>query len=423
MYFDFTFGTIILFIIGVLFILVVRVICQKDVIGEKIGLIDKYMLVSLFVHIIWATLVDICSHYGYQYLVWDDETYHGFAMGTINDMSLYGTNLYYGLLRVLYSVFGKTTVTGRLTNLFFSVATIYPLSTIEYRLNSETKYSATRFFAYSPFMIFISYFEIKDIMLLFFFVSAYALVKRLTEEINVLYLLLLVAICVLNERFRSGSGVLPIAVLILSRIRGLGSNKVQKRLFIAISTVIVIAVALYIGQDYLQYGIYRIDRYQNWILRQFSESSIYNKFVITKITDIWKFPFCFLLYSLQPLDMLLGNMRFYSEFGMIAKIVDVPVLFFSILFLPAFVKKEKWNSLFFLIFYAFNSCINLTNARQGFFLYPIMYLMFYDSFLTIKQNDHEDGVRTIYRNEHNWRLFVNLFYIVWVLFVLYRFIH
>jgi hypothetical protein len=419
MYFTLTIGTLFLSIIGILFVLLVRTICQKDVLGEQIGQIDKFMLVSLFVHILWAFAVDLLSHAGYQYLVWDDETYHSFAMGSMYSADI-GSNLYSYILRFLYSTFGNTTVTGRIANLFFSVATIYPLATIEKRLNTETHYSATKFFAYSPFIIFISYFEIKDIILTFMFISSYAIVKRLTEKNSIPYLAVLIALCVISEQFRAGTGVLPIAILVLSRLRGPGSNKVQRRVFAVISTAIVLAIIIYIGQDYLQFGLYRIDRYQRWIFTQFSSDSLYSRFVVTQFADIWKIPFCFILYTLQPLDLLSGNMRYLTEFGMIAKIADVPILFFSILLLPRYIKKEKWNSLFFIVFYSFTSCINLTNSRQGFFLYPIMYLIFFDSFLSFEsQEEHADG-SLIYRNGHIWKLAVESFYFIWILFVLYR---
>ena len=349
MYFTITSGTIYLIIVGILFLLFVRAVCRNDIIGEQIGIIDKCVIISLFVHIIWAFLVDLLSHEGYEYLVMDDETYHKFAMGLIKYKDLYDGNIYHLFLHSLYRIFGQTTANGRIVNLFFSVVTIYPLATIENRLNKKTKYNATKFYAFSPFVVFISYFEIKDICLTFLFVSSYALVKRLIEKKSILYLSLLIIICFFSEQIREGTGVLPVSILVLSYIRFLGVNRCQRKVFGFICTVIVLGMAIYIGRDYLQYGNYRVDQYQRWIVSQFSNSSLYSKFVITKITDIWKMPFCFLLYTLQPLDMLSGNMRFFSEFGMLAKVVDVPILFFSIFFITGYVKKEKWNSLFFLI--------------------------------------------------------------------------
>lgn len=419
MYFSITVGTIPLIIIGLLFIMLVRGLCRRGVIQDKIGLIDKFMLFSLMLHLVWVLCVNLMSKAGYTYLIWDDESYYNFAMGST---SAYESNLYNIILKGLYDIFGKTTVIGRLTNLFFSVATVYPLATIEKRLNNDTEYRASRFFAYSPFMIFISYFEIKDIILMFCFVSAYAIVKKMIGKINIGYMVLLIAICIFMEQIRSGTGVIPIVVLILSRMHALGNTTRQKRLFAAISTAVVIAVGIYIGRDYISYGTYRIERYQNWIFTQFSSGSIYNWFVITKVADIWKFPFCFMLYALQPLDGLSGNMRFYSEFAIIAKIVDVPILLFSIVFLPKYIKKEKWCSLFFVMFYTFTSCINLTNARQGFFLYPIMYLIFFDSLLSIQETDSGDGALSIYKNAINWKQFVRIFQAIWILFVVYQLI-
>lgn len=423
MYFTITIGTIYLIIAGMLFLLIVRAICRNDVIEEQIGIIDKCVIISLFIHAIWAFIVDYLSHMGYQYLVMDDETYHKFAMGLIKYKELTDGNIYHLFLNLLYRIFGKTTANGRIANLFFSVATIYPLAIIEKRLNNETKYNGTRFYAFSPFIIFISFFEIKDICLTFLFISSYALVKKLTEKLSLIHIVLLLFICAVSEQIRDGAGVLPIAILVLSRIRLLGVNNNQRKVFGIISTIIVLGMAIYIGRDYLQYGNYRVEQYKRWIVNQFSSSSIYSKFVITKLTDIWKIPFCFLLYTLQPLDMLSGNMRFFSEFGMIAKFIDVPVLFFSVIFIPKYIKKEKWSSLFFIIMYVFTSCVNLTNARQGFFLYPIMYLIFFDSLLSIKENETNDEKVYLIKNEHNLKCGITVFSLLWFVFLLYRFIY
>lgn len=422
MYFTITTGTLFLIIVGMLFLLFVRAVCRNDVIGEQIGIIDKCVIISLFIHAIWAFFVDYLSQNGYQYLVMDDETYHQFAMGLIEFEKLTEGNIYHLFLKLLYRIFGQTTANGRIANLFFSIATIYPLATIEYRLNKRTKYYATRFYAFSPFIIFISYFEIKDICLTFLYISSYALVKKLTEKLSLIHIVLLLFICAVSEQIRDGAGVLPIVILVLSRIYLLGTNNNQIKLFGIISTVIVMGMAIYIGRDYLQYGSHRVDQYQRWIVNEFSSSSIYSRFVITKFTDIWKLPFCFLLYTFQPMSMLSGNKRFFYEFGMFAKIVDVPVLFFSMLFIPKYIRKEKWNSLLFVVMYAFISCINLTNARQGVFLYPIMYLIFFDSFLLISENEKDNENMVLYRGMRNWKYMIAFFFFLWFLFVLYKFI-
>ena len=422
MTFSFTVGTFLLIILGTIFICVIRSLCRKDVIQGDIRRIDKFMLISLFIHVIWAFLVGVLSNKGYYYLVWDDENYHNFAMRSINEASLYSTNLYNYFLRFLYDLFGRTTLTGRLTNFFFSIATIYPLANVEKRLNAKTEYTGTKFYAYSLFMAFISFFEIKDIIVMFLFVSSYALVKRISEKRNMWHLLLLFSICLLSEQFRSGTGVLPIAILVLSNIHAFGTTRLQRRFFLLFSVAILVVVGVYIGQDYLAEGTIRIERYQRWIFTQFSSESIYNWFVITEITDIWKAPFCAVLYVMQPLDMLAGNMRYFSEFGMLAKAFDVPVLLFSVFTLPLYVRKEKWNSLFFVTLFLFISCINLTNARQGFFLYPLMYLIWYDGYLTIKRfgDDKTGRKRGIYRNYKSWKCCLIGFYIIWLAFVAYR---
>lgn len=422
MSFELSIGTYTLILTNSAFLFIVRAVCKRDNLSDEIGIIDRIMLISLGIHIAWIVFVALYSQSGYQYLVWDDESYQKYAMGIYDDESVYDFNGYLLFLRWLYAIFGKTTFTGRLTNMFVSVATIYPLSTIEKRLSNKTLFHATKFYAYSPFMIFISCFEIKDIIVMFLFITAYAYVKRIQERFSLLSLIPLLIICYVNEQLRSGTGVLPITILVFSSISLSGSKRKYQEI-INISCIVIILAAIYfVGQEYFTKGTDRIEKYQNWIQTQFSSGSIYDRLVVTKITDIWKFPLCFLLYTLQPLGLLSGDIRYLSDFGMIAKMIDVPVLFFSILFLPRYIAKERWNSLFLIVLYTFSSCINLTNARQGFFLYPIMYLVFFDRFL---QNNISDDLQMGNNTDGKtlkWSWLVGGFYALWIVFVVYRLI-
>ena len=85
--------------------------------------------------------------------------------------------------------------------------------------------------------------------------------------------------------------------------------------------------------------------------------------------------------------------------------------------LTVYIKKEKLFSLFFLLPYAFISGINLTNARQGFFLYPIMYLMcFYGDSQTDSYTGKSALIRMLNSKEVTVFMWIAL-YVLW-LFVL-----
>lgn len=420
MEFIITYGTLLLVLIGFLFLLLVRGVCCHGIISSDIRLIDKLVVIALFLRIVWACFVCYLSNFGYAYFVYDDEGYSLFASGIINENSLQGVNGYYYFLRFMYVVFGRTTLTGRAINLFFSVAVLYPLAILEKLLCGEKRYYSTKFFACSPFMIFISFFEIKDIIVMFLFVSSYVLVKFLQDRFNLWALIFLFVFCASNETFRSGSGVLPIVVLALNAPKLLNVNRNVKWLLHIMSISFLVVVGVYVGRDYILQQADRVDGYQNWIVTQFASSSIYSSLVVTSMADIWKFPFCFLLYALQPVNIYQGSMRYFTEYGLYAKFVDAPILFFSILLLPIYIKKEKWDSLLFVFMYSFTACINLTNARQGFFLYPIMYLIFFDGLATLASLERKNRFAKMCCNRVIGKMFIAASYILWFAFVLHR---
>ena len=415
-------GTIPLIICCFVFLLIIRSFCVLDNISDEIGIIDRLVLLGLLARIIWMFIVIFLSRYKYYFFVIDDETYFNYAMGKISEAKLYSMNIYCSLLRTLYDLFGKTSVNGRILNMFISISTAYPLATLEKRLKNNTGFPACRMIAYSPFMVFISFFEIKDIFVLFLFICAYAILKRLQERMNIAQLILFISICFLSELFRKGAGAIPVMVLVISKVPFQGATKKQKYLIGTAGAVLAVVALGYVGQAYFSEQTNEVQKYQRWITSQFSKNSIYNSFMIRELKDIWKVPLCYFLYTLQPLSAFTGDHRFFADFGMIAKYSDVPVLLLSLIFLPGFIKKEKWNSLLFIIPYTFTSCINLTNARQGFFLYPIMYLIFFDRLESINEEATNKPGKYIIAEDKSKPMnkVILAFYLIWLLFVLYR---
>lgn len=83
-------------------------------------------------------------------------------------------------------------------------------------------------------------------------------------------------------------------------------------------------------------------------------------------------------------------------------------------------KKGKALLIVFLLPYAFVSGINLTNARQGFFLYPIMYLM---CFYGYSQTDSYTGKSALIRMLNSKEVTVFMWialYMVWLFVLIVR---
>ena len=382
--------------------------------------IDAIVLLAIFLRIIWMIAV-ISLENKMQYLVYDDESYYRIAVNSLNIAE--GQNIYNYILRFIYQTFGKSTFNGRITNVLASVATLYPVAYLEKSINSETNYGATTFLALSPFQVFISFFEIKDIILMFTFVSSYAVLNSFKQKgkIPVLLIIQLAILCVVSEGIRSGMGVIPIAILLFDRARkGIGANRIQRivsGLFLIGAFTLIVWIYF---QDYILSQSVRVEKYQKWIFTQFGSTSFYNKFVITGIQDIWKLPFCFVLYALQPLNALDGSSRFFGEWGMFAKIIDVPILLMAIRWLYVYVKKEKIYSLMFILPYIFVSGVNLTNARQGFFLYPVMYVMCFYGFSQTNSYLGENRILATFNSKSFNQIIVGMLYIVWLFFVVQR---
>ena len=126
------------------------------------------------------------------------------------------------------------------------------------------------------------------------------------------------------------------------------------------------------------------------------------------------------MYALQPLNALDGSSRFFGEWGMFAKIIDVPILVMAIRWLYVYVKKEKIYSLIFILPYIFVSGVNLTNARQGFFLYPIMYLMCFYGFSRMDGYNGKNSIVRIINSSGFTYALVGTLYVLWLFVIIMR---
>jgi hypothetical protein len=411
--YEITIGT---FVLAMILLVLITLIRHKFYINTNTN-IDKILLFAIIVRLMWMIAV-IALEDKMTFFVYDDETYYKTAMGA--PYGIY-SNLYTYFLRWLYNTFGQSSLNGRIVNLVFSVMTIYPLAYLEKSFDEFTDFKATTFFALSPFQIFISFFEIKDIILMFTFTASYALIKHLKIVVSTVDIIELALLCFISEQIRSGMGAIPIVLLVIDKVKkGIGATKLQRMFSCIIIVGICVAVLLFYFGDYILEQSTKIEKYQKWIFTQFSSESIYNQFVITGVRDLWKLPFSFILYAIQPLNALDGSSRFFGEWGMFAKFFDVPILLMALRWLVTYIKEEKLYSLMFLLPYAFVSGVNLTNARQGFFLYPTMYLICFYGYSRVEMYSGNNAIIRFFNSKLVTLLLWAGLYVMWLFVLIMR---
>lgn len=414
----------ILFLIVALGLLVsfVRSMFRFDIKGYSIRRVDILFFGALTFRFVLLLFIVLQDSKGTNFLVYDDEIYYKYAMEIYNASDIYEVNGYHIFLRYAYLLFGKSSITGRLINIVFASVSVYPLSYLETSICDGERLTATKLLAFSPFMMSVSLFEIKDILMLLLLVLGYALIFKFSSEKKFKTLLFIVIISVLSESVRTGAGFILVGLCLTKILSDANKMSARIRFFFRLFCVAFIVVGCVImfgselgGKYYLKFS-----NYQKWIFTQFSSSSIYNWFVITKISDIWKVPFSCFLYILQPLNALDGSGRVFAEYGLFLRVVEIPVLLSALLFIYRFIQKEKLNSILLIIPYLMLSCINLTNAREAIYLYPLLYLAFSYEMFSFGSKDGDSVIAHIMRLKSNRWILYGCVLLVWSAFVITR---
>lgn len=311
----------------------------------------------------------------YPFAVFDDEQYHLLAMGmqALREPTSYSTFLSY-----VYLVFGASSLNGRLVNVILGVAAVYPLAYIERIVVGRDSRVATWLYAVVPFQIFWTAFEVKDVALVLVYLWAYAVLCRWSSaKASASSVACLAVLALLTEQLRTGMGVL---ILLVAALQYLDSSARRPRVLrIAVGAAVLGAVVLLASAEASVYFYATIDYlsdYQEWVPTQFSDSSIYSLLLIRDVGDLWKVPICMVVYALQPITGLAGSGRLFIDYGWVLRAFDVGVQIAGLVVAPVVLRRERARALLFLVPYMFVSCVNLTNARQGTFLLPMIYLFF-----------------------------------------------
>lgn len=162
-------------------LIVFNIISKRDTIN--ISFILKITFIALFIRILFLIIIFSISNNSHilPFAYYDDQTHNNEALKISNDINLYGkdnlldiynsyaktTNSYKYYLGLAYYIFGRSTLVGRLLNIFFSILCVPYIFLISKYLFNNINISKriTLIFVLLPDSIFFSAFEFKDILL------------------------------------------------------------------------------------------------------------------------------------------------------------------------------------------------------------------------------------------------------------------
>lgn len=373
----FNVGTVVVTLAGILVACAVRRLFMCGAEQSGCCSIDFIFAGALATRLLFLVVCSASNGGEMPFFVFDDQTYYQYASRAIGASNLYELGFYHVFLRTVYDAFGASSLNGRLINVLLASSAVYPIAYIEGHLSGRGCLLATRLYSFMPYMFFSSCFEIKDNIALFLYMTVYALLIAYSEHRSKTDLILAVPLLILSEEVRSTSGVLPAVIFLYSIIFSRKSlSPMSKKVGYFMVGAAVVLAAIYIFSEGTSEYLNTLDDYQTWITTQFSSSSLYNFFIVQSPEDIWRVPFSVVLYLLQPLTFLDGSGRVFADIGGILKTLDIPIVCLALRWLPRYVSKEKERSLMLVVPLVFLACVNLTNAREGIYIYPFIYIIF-----------------------------------------------
>ncbi|MEM3431550.1 MAG: hypothetical protein QW783_03330 [Candidatus Micrarchaeia archaeon] len=352
---------------------------------------DKYYLLAFTYRSALLAIILILAYLNIvlPYAVYDDETYSLGAAGYINNYE--GGNLYSEIIKIIYYIFGNNSINGRFFNIFLASISVYPLYNILINILKSEKAINAAIIAYIflPYDAFWSVFEVKDILLLCIMIFYIDIILNIEKMISsnkkkaliILYLILILLFGILAEGIRRGTFFLMSLGAFLNI-----SIKVSSRRKVLIITILVLCLFLWLvfGLNNITVSpVAKYRLYQYWIKTQIGQGSIYNWFLITEPSNIWKLPFTILAYIMSPFPtirkMNLGY-PFFLSFGSVLKIFSIPCLLLGMIKIRILLERIRFAFLVLFIPLLIVSMWNFTNFRQG-IAYLWIFVISYGAFI------------------------------------------
>ena len=391
---------------------------------------DKYRVRNLFflaiiVRLLWWFVYFSFIADSYPFMITDDFNYNRVALAS--HMSLTeGRNVYQTVLTYLYSMFGASSITGRIVNLFASLICVYPIAYIEGAVLGNRKYIATRLYAILPFMFMITSFEIKDILSMLFFISSIAVMLYLNAGGKKSYIALFVVMCVLSEYMRTGMGILVFGAyvldIIVSKIDFMKRNQVIVTGFVLIIAAVMGTIVLreFFASSYYTETLVNLGQYMAGRDKSINSGSMFEFLIIDSPSEFWKIPLNLIFFITLPSSSE-GVGRFFLDFGVYMRIFDVTLCLFGVYCMFRKLFKHPGLVISIAVPYCYLAIFQVITFREVIFIVPLLYILGVDylsePIYSGKKFSFGNGIIMNYR-----QMVYMLSTIIWTLFVLSRLI-
>lgn len=282
------------------------------------------------------------------------------------------TPLWYWIVCIV-SYLSRTTFTVRLLNVILATSSIYYFYSFANLLYGEKiALLSAKLLAFLPYPVLFCCFAYKDSFLMYcsFFILFGAVNYQKKGKISIIRLIYMIILAIAMLFTRSGLSALFIAVAILIAFKKYVSRINVRNIIITLVLLAVAGLILYRSSSTL---IFKLNYYFERSIRTTTGPIRY--IMITKISDIYKLPFCYLMSVVEPIG-LPDSISCWSDFVDLSFPVMVPISLGSFLYM---FKRNKENGYTFwlcMIVYLVTITASLTNIRHYYSMLPITYTAF-----------------------------------------------
>lgn len=357
------------FCIRLLALIIVLALAKTVSVGfygsDNIGLDDCRYLAGAEEYMKNASSIIDVNCFTESFLRFNDRTGY-----TLNET--WSTPMWYWIVCVIAYI-TKTTFTIRLFNVILGTASVYYVYSFVNLLYGEREaLLSARLLAFLPYPVLFSCFAYKDSFLLFcsFFILSEAIKYQKHEKISVLRLIIIAILALAMLKTRSGLSAMFLVVAFLIAFKKYVTKLNARNVIIAIILLAIAGFVLYRSSSTI---LYKLNYYFERNIR--TVSGPVRHIMITKLTDIYKLPFCYVLSVVEPIG-LPDTITCWSDIVELCFPIMVPISIGSFLYM--FTRKKEASYTFWLCMCVYLATIvaSLTNIRHYYSMLPITYAAF-----------------------------------------------
>ncbi len=282
------------------------------------------------------------------------------------------TPLWYWIVCIV-SYLTRTTLTVRLLNVIFATSSIYYFySFVNLLYGEKIALLSAKLLAFLPYPVLFCCFAYKDSFLMYcsFFILFGAMSFQKNEKISKIRLIIMIVLAIAMLNTRSGLSALFLVVAFLIAFKKYVTKINVRNIIITLVLLAIAGLVIYKSSSTL---IFKLNYYFERSNR--TVTGPIRHIMITKITDIYKLPFCYILSVIEPIG-LPKSITCWSDLVDLTFPVMVPISLGSFLYMFKRNKKNGYTFWLCMLVYLVTITASLTNIRHYYSMLPITYTAF-----------------------------------------------